>query len=589
VSDDAELRARIEAQMAARRAGWTGSDQDRPDGVDGEGSTPPAEIDNSRPAGDPRSVAPTRAWSRAEQPPGAMPRSGPARNPPRARGGVGPARPWESGADEEQKALAESASDAAAAAGPGLAPARPWDARTEAAPNAEPSSRTPSNPGVVLRSLAADPAQQAVDPPTRREAELRAAAAPPDAGRRRRALRWLLARAPETEPETRPLLSRLLGHRRVVAEKPDTALAGDRFSLPAPDAAFETPWLQSTPTPTRAWSTPATEPDVAVESEPGTGARPEATGESMPAGGPMPTGEPISAAGRPSPGPSTVATRRPSQGAAASTPKHRPSPGGIPVASLADAERRLRPAPGSGGGDTSHATAERSPAVSRRPSPYRAPDLSRFLEVTKPRSADDDEAGDEKGDQGHRGGGRRRLRTVLRLVIVGGIVAVAVVLLRAYVVQPYYIPSESMEPTLHGCTGCNDDHILVDKISYRAHAVHTRDIVVFHRPKNAATNEAILIKRVIATGGDLLRLKNGQVFVNGKLLPENYLNKGCGPRPTHPLTSRTRWKIPHDDVFVMGDNRCDSYDSRAFGPIPTSSIIGRAFAIIWPLQDVGSL
>jgi signal peptidase I len=174
-------------------------------------------------------------------------------------------------------------------------------------------------------------------------------------------------------------------------------------------------------------------------------------------------------------------------------------------------------------------------------------------------------------------------------VVIGAIVAATVVLLRTFVVQPYYIPSESMEPTLHGCKGCNDDHVLVDKISYRAHDVHPGDIVVFHRPKNASTDEAILIKRVIATAGDVLQLRQGEVLVDGRRLDEPYLDKGCGPRSTHPLTSRTRWKIPSGDVFVMGDNRCDSYDSRAFGPIPTSSIVGRAFAIIWPLNRLRSL
>jgi signal peptidase I len=175
---------------------------------------------------------------------------------------------------------------------------------------------------------------------------------------------------------------------------------------------------------------------------------------------------------------------------------------------------------------------------------------------------------------------------VIRTGIVVVIAAIAATLLRIFVVQPYYIPSESMEPTLHGCTGCTDDHILVDKISYRAGSVHQLDVVVFHRPANAHTTEKVLVKRVIGLPGDTVQLRNGRVYVNGLLLDESYVDKNCGSRPTQPLNGTTSWKVPGDDVFVMGDNRCDSYDSRAFGPIPESLIIGRAFAIIWPLNRI---
>ncbi len=86
-----------------------------------------------------------------------------------------------------------------------------------------------------------------------------------------------------------------------------------------------------------------------------------------------------------------------------------------------------------------------------------------------------------------------------------------------------------------------------------------------------------------------MALRDGLVFVNGKRLEENYLRKACGPRPSRPEIGTSRWRIPAGDVFVMGDNRCDSTDSRTFGPIPESSIVGRAFAIIWPLKRIGSI
>jgi signal peptidase I len=149
-----------------------------------------------------------------------------------------------------------------------------------------------------------------------------------------------------------------------------------------------------------------------------------------------------------------------------------------------------------------------------------------------------------------------------------------------------------MEPTLHGCANCNDDHILIDKISYRFHPPQQSDIVVFAAPPGAGLPDKVLVKRVVGLPGQHLALRHGYVYINGKRLEEPYLNraflrKECGPGgPSTPETGRSRWTIPSGDVFVMGDNRCNSTDSRAFGPIPDSSIIGRAFAIIWPLGRI---
>jgi signal peptidase I len=167
---------------------------------------------------------------------------------------------------------------------------------------------------------------------------------------------------------------------------------------------------------------------------------------------------------------------------------------------------------------------------------------------------------------------------------------VTAVLLRAYVVSPYYIPSASMEPTLHGCSGCNNDHVLVDKLSYRMHDVHRGDVVVFHRPDTWQVPEKTLIKRVVGLPGDRLAVRDGKVYVNGLQLQESYLNADCPPMtslsedPGSPV--RTYGPVPPGDLYVMGDNRCDSADSRAFGPVPTSDVIGRAFVIIWPLGRI---
>ena len=149
-----------------------------------------------------------------------------------------------------------------------------------------------------------------------------------------------------------------------------------------------------------------------------------------------------------------------------------------------------------------------------------------------------------------------------------------------------------MEKTLHGCQGCNNDHVLVDKLSYHLHDVHRGDVVVFNRPKTwSSVPDKVLIKRVIGLPGDVLSLdKKGQVYVNKQLLKEPYLDKNCPPMTTlGPTGSPTVLKtaaVPAGEYFVMGDNRCESSDSRVSGPIPKSSIIGRAFLIIWPLGRI---
>ena len=168
------------------------------------------------------------------------------------------------------------------------------------------------------------------------------------------------------------------------------------------------------------------------------------------------------------------------------------------------------------------------------------------------------------------------------------IVAAAAVTLRAYVVAPYYIPSASMEPTLKGGDGVTDDRILVDKITYRIHDPHQGDIVVFDRPDTWTVNDKTLVKRIIGLPGDVVSLRSGLVYVNGVRLTEDYVNKACGAAATKPLTRTSQWKVPMDDYFVMGDNRCNSADSREFGPVPDDKIVGRVFVIVWPLSRFGT-
>ncbi len=179
----------------------------------------------------------------------------------------------------------------------------------------------------------------------------------------------------------------------------------------------------------------------------------------------------------------------------------------------------------------------------------------------------------------------RRVRTFVIVIVIALAAAWA---LRTFVVAPYYVPSASMEPTLHGCSNCNDDHVLVQKLSYDFHDPERGDIVVFNNPGKrwAQAKDKVLIKRVIGVPGDRLRIRDRKVFVNGQRLDEPYVNKSC--HGTTPNGGPSTYKVPKGDLFVMGDNRCDSEDSRVFGFVPIDKVIGKAFIIFWPLSRFGS-
>ncbi|HUP74343.1 MAG TPA: signal peptidase I [Acidimicrobiales bacterium] len=170
------------------------------------------------------------------------------------------------------------------------------------------------------------------------------------------------------------------------------------------------------------------------------------------------------------------------------------------------------------------------------------------------------------------------------IAVAFGAVLVAL-LIRAFVLQAFYIPSESMEPTLH-----ENDRIMVNKLSYRLHDVRRGDLVVFRRPPNMASGEINdLIKRVIALPNETIELRGSDIYIDDQKLTEPYLTNGT---PTlnlgwvtgcaNPSTERNRCLIPPGHVFVMGDNRSHSSDGRVFGPIDEDLIVGRAFVRIWP-------
>ncbi len=177
---------------------------------------------------------------------------------------------------------------------------------------------------------------------------------------------------------------------------------------------------------------------------------------------------------------------------------------------------------------------------------------------------------------GDAGATARKRSTPLRsavewlLILAGAVVAALVI--KTFLLQAFYIPSGSMEHTLE-----IRDRVLVNKLSYRLHDVHRGDIVVFERPPDEQGDIKDLIKRVVALPNETVEGREGRVLVDGKPLREPYLSEGT---VTAPFPS---FRVPEGQVWVMGDNRSNSKDSRVFKGIRESRIIGRAFIRIWPL------
>jgi signal peptidase I len=167
---------------------------------------------------------------------------------------------------------------------------------------------------------------------------------------------------------------------------------------------------------------------------------------------------------------------------------------------------------------------------------------------------------------------RRSARNAIEWIgIVAGALIVALVV-KTFLIQAFFIPSLSMYSTLD-----KGDRVLVNKLSYHVHDVHRGDIVVFKRPKNVPdTGIKDLIKRVVGLPGDTIEAKDGDVYINGHKLKEPYLDPGVR------TVNLNRQTIGKHEVFVMGDNRTNSEDSRIFGPIDEDLLVGRAFIRVWP-------
>ena len=157
-------------------------------------------------------------------------------------------------------------------------------------------------------------------------------------------------------------------------------------------------------------------------------------------------------------------------------------------------------------------------------------------------------------------------KTILTAVVLS-------LLLRTFIVEARWIPSESMVPTF-----LVGDRLLVEKITVKVSSLERGDVVVFNPPAASGMTEP-LIKRIIGLPGDIIRVRSGVVYVNDQPQHEPYIlekaKQNFGP-----------YTVPEHSLFVMGDNRNNSYDSRFWGPVPQTMVIGKAFFKFYPLQRI---
>ena len=177
---------------------------------------------------------------------------------------------------------------------------------------------------------------------------------------------------------------------------------------------------------------------------------------------------------------------------------------------------------------------------------------------------------------------QRRFGCLFEVVETLVLTFVIFLVIQNFVAQPYRVQQQSMERTLEP-----DQYVLVDKLTKNFDDYKRGDIVVFNPPGGWAQGDGTpFIKRVIAIENDMVEIHDGHVFVNGVQLDEPYIYDGQETQVTGPQSS---WVIPKDQLFVMGDHRANSADSRVFGPVEKGAVVGRAWLRYWPFSTFGIL
>jgi len=179
-----------------------------------------------------------------------------------------------------------------------------------------------------------------------------------------------------------------------------------------------------------------------------------------------------------------------------------------------------------------------------------------------------------------RGAGARLGGAVRELLITLGLALVLYLVIQTFVAQTFQVQQHSMEPSLDP-----DQYLLVDKLTPRFDDYSRGDVVVFHPSDGKGPAETPFIKRVIGVAGDHVELVDGAVLVNGAELDEPYLNPDGDTRP---ICGRSEWTVGPGELFLLGDHRSASRDSRceSVGLVPVSEVVGRAWLRFWPIQEL---
>jgi signal peptidase I len=175
---------------------------------------------------------------------------------------------------------------------------------------------------------------------------------------------------------------------------------------------------------------------------------------------------------------------------------------------------------------------------------------------------------------------RRTFGCLIEAVETIVLTAIIFFVLQTFVAQPFQVEQVSMRDTIEP-----SQYVLVDKLTPRFDGYHRGDIIVFNPPDNSETGAGKpYIKRIVGIAGDQVQIKGGNVYINGTELVEPYLFKGPDGKAQATTAHGTgsSWTIPAGDLFVMGDHRQQSQDSRDFGPIAVTSVLGRAWLRYWP-------
>jgi signal peptidase I len=186
------------------------------------------------------------------------------------------------------------------------------------------------------------------------------------------------------------------------------------------------------------------------------------------------------------------------------------------------------------------------------------------------------------------------VKRALEYVAVIALAVLVALAIQSWLLKPYRIPTESMLDTLRP-----GDRVLVNRVTFRLRDPHRGDVIVFRYPEDP---EIVFIKRVVGVPGDVLEVRSGRLYVNGEKAPEPYVHRTGGRLdPTvaqaavagstmhDPWSLAEPFRVPAANYFVMGDNRTDSDDSRDWGTVPRSAIVGEGLATYWPLSRLRAL